>query len=373
MTPTYLTAPDGTRFRDLNGNGVMDPYEDPRLSADERAADLVARMSLEEKCGLMFQTVIEVGRTASCWRRRAHLEVADDHGRAGQAPVALQRARHPLRPAGGGLEQQPPGPGRADPARGAVTVSTDPRHAFVENTGVGFAAGPFSQWPEGLGLAAIDDVETVRRFADVARQEYRAVGIRAALHPQIDLATEPRWGGRPDPRAGCRAGRRVHRRLSQGFQGDALGPDSVACTTKHFPGGGPQKDGEDALPYGREQVYPGGMFEYHLEPFREAIRRGTAAMMPYYGMPIGLERNGVPIERSASATTGRSSRTSSAASSASTGSSSPTGSWSTTTTSATRCCRRARGASRSCRRASACSRSWMPGPTSSAARSASTC
>jgi beta-glucosidase len=38
------------------------------------------------------------------------------------------------------------------------------------------------------------------------------------------------------------------------------------------------------------------MFEYHLEPFREAIRRGTAAMMPYYGMPIGLERNGVPIE-----------------------------------------------------------------------------
>ncbi|MFM9726464.1 glycoside hydrolase family 3 protein, partial [Streptomyces scabiei] len=53
----------------------------------------------------------------------------------------------------------------------------------------------------------------------------------------------------------------------QGFQGDELGPDSVACTTKHFPGGGPQKDGEDAhFPYGREQVYPGGMFEYHLEP-----------------------------------------------------------------------------------------------------------
>ncbi|MFM9785493.1 glycoside hydrolase family 3 protein, partial [Streptomyces scabiei] len=48
-----------------------------------------------------------------------------------------------------------------------VTISTDPRHAFVENTGVGFAAGPFSQWPEGLGLAVIDDVETVRRFAEV--------------------------------------------------------------------------------------------------------------------------------------------------------------------------------------------------------------
>jgi beta-glucosidase len=179
-----------------------------------------------------------------------------------------------------------------------VTISTDPRHAFVENTGVAFSAGPFSQWPEGLGLAAIDDVETVRAFADIARQEYVAVGIRAALHPQIDLATEPRWG-----RQAQTLGQDAHRVAEftaaylQGFQGERLGPGSVACTTKHFPGGGPQKDGEDAhFPYGREQVYPGGMFEYHLEPFREAIRRGTAGMMPYYGMPVGLERGGEPIE-----------------------------------------------------------------------------
>ncbi|KXC05279.1 glycoside hydrolase family 3 protein [Microbacterium hominis] len=299
MTPTYLTAPDGTRFRDLNGNGVMDPYEDPRLSADERAADLVARMSLEEKCGLMFQTVIEVGEEG---------ELLEAPGRISKSPTTtVVRGKHlshfnvhAIRSArqaavwNNNLQAL----AAQTPHGVPVTVSTDPRHAFVENTGVGFAAGPFSQWPEGLGLAAIDDVETVRRFADVARQEYRAVGIRAALHPQIDLATEPRWG-RQAQTLGQDAGRVAEFTAAylQGFQGDALGPDSVACTTKHFPGGGPQKDGEDAhFPYGREQVYPGGMFEYHLEPFREAIRRGTAAMMPYYGMPIGLERNGVPIE-----------------------------------------------------------------------------
>lgn len=299
MSATFSTAPDGTRYRDLNGNGVMDPYEDPRLTPEERAEDLLGRLSLEEKCGLMFQTVIEVGEDG---------ELLEQPGRISKSPTttvvrdkhmnhfnvhAIRTARQAAtwNNALQALAEQTP---HGIP----VTISTDPRHAFVENTGVAFSAGPFSQWPEGLGLAAIDDVETVRAFADIARQEYVAVGIRAALHPQIDLATEPRWG-RQAQTLGQDAQRVAEFTAAylQGFQGDQLGPDSVACTTKHFPGGGPQKDGEDAhFPYGREQVYPGGMFDYHLEPFREAIRRGTAGMMPYYGMPVGLERGGEPIE-----------------------------------------------------------------------------
>lgn len=59
---------------------------------------------------------------------------------------------------------------------------------------------------------------------------------------------------------------------------------------KHFPGGGPQKDGEDPhFPYGREQIYPGGLFDLHLEPFKAAIDAGVAQLMPYYGMPVGLD------------------------------------------------------------------------------------
>ena len=74
-------------------------------------------------------------------------------------------------------------------------------------------------------------------------------------------------------------------------------PDSVATMAKHFPGGGPQLDGEDPhFPYGREQVYPGGRFDDHLVPFRRAIEAGTSALMPYYGMPIGLELDGEAIE-----------------------------------------------------------------------------
>ena len=179
-----------------------------------------------------------------------------------------------------------------------VTVSTDPRHAFVENAGASFAAASFSQWPEPLGLAALRDAALVGRFADIARQEYVAVGIRAALHPTLDLATEPRWarqsstfGQDPDLVA------ELALAYLHGFQQDSLGPGSVACTCKHFPGGGPQKEGEDAhFPYGREQVYPGGRFADHLRPFLGVLEAGTAAVMPYYGMPVGLVLDGEPVE-----------------------------------------------------------------------------
>jgi beta-glucosidase len=60
--------------------------------------------------------------------------------------------------------------------------------------------------------------------------------------------------------------------------------------TKHFPGGGPQRDGEDPhFPYGKDQIYPGGMFEYHLRVFEAAFAAGTAQIMPYYGRPVGTE------------------------------------------------------------------------------------
>jgi beta-glucosidase len=170
-----------------------------------------------------------------------------------------------------------------------ITISSDPRHAFSQNPLANLTAGSFSQFPEPTGLAATRDVELVQKFGDIARQEYLAVGIRLALHPMVDLATEPRW---------CRSngtfGEDVELTSAmtavyiRGFQGETLGKDSVACMTKHFPGGGPQKDGEDAhFKYGREQVYPGNNFDHHLKPFEAAFQAGTSQIMPYYGMPVG--------------------------------------------------------------------------------------
>jgi beta-glucosidase-like glycosyl hydrolase len=299
MEPARLTSADGVEYRDLNRNGRMDPFEDPRLPVEQRVADLLGRMSLEEKVGLMFHTVIEAGADGTVKESpgdisksptsevvlRKHLthfnvHVLDDARMAARWHNALQAI----------AQQSPHGI--------PVTISTDPRHAFIENAGASFAAKAFSQWPEALGLAALRDPGLVERFADIARQEYVAVGIRMALHPTLDLATEPRWARQSgtfgqDPDLVTELGVAYLR----GFQGEGLGAHGVACVSKHFPGGGPQKDGEDAhFPYGREQVYPGGRFADHLEPFPAAIAAGTAAVMPYYGMPVGLEVGGERIE-----------------------------------------------------------------------------
>ncbi len=266
------------------------PWLDASLPVDERVQLLLDAMTIEEKAGLFFHTMIGIGdpeqkneifgtpsaREFLDEKRMTHFNLLGA-APTGREIAAWQNAVQRL---------------AASTRLGIpVTLSSDPRHSFSENPGASILAGPFSQWPETLGLAATRDAELVERFADVARQEYTAVGLRVALHPQIDLATEPRWARQTatfgeDAALSGELGAAYIR----GFQGESFGPGSVSTMTKHFPGGGPQKDGEDPhFAYGREQVYPGGEFELHLKPFEDALAAGTRQMMPYYGMPVGTE------------------------------------------------------------------------------------
>ena len=283
---------DGRRVRDLNGNGQLDPYEDPRVPVEERVDDLLTRMTLEEKAGLMFHPAIMIGPEGEL------LDGPTPFGSAGTTSLVAERHLNHFNlyvtpDARRTAEWHNRMQHLAESTRLGipVTISTDPRHAFDENPATSWAAGSFSQWPEPIGLAATGDEELVRRFGEIARQEYRAVGMHVALHPMADVATEPRWAriagtfGEDFEQAG-----RLTAAYIRGFQGDELGPASVACMTKHFPGGGPQADGEDPhFPYGKDQVYPGGRFEDHLRPFESAFAAGTAQIMPYYGRPIGTD------------------------------------------------------------------------------------
>ncbi|MGW1783658.1 glycoside hydrolase family 3 protein [Streptomyces sp. NPDC002143] len=269
----------------------MHPYQDPSRAVTERVADLLSRMTLEEKAGVLFHTAIgigafpaPVGRTAEDMMARSLMSHFNLLG-SGTAREMAELHNH--------LQEL-----AADTRLGIpVTLSTDPRHSFTDNPGTAMMAGPFSQWPEALGLAAIGDTDLVRRYADTVRREYLAVGLRVALHPQIDLATEPRWArisGTFGEDADLTS--RLAAAYIEGLRGpgDGLGPDSVAAMVKHFPGGGPQKDGEDPhFAYGKEQVYPGGFFDYHLKPFAAAVAAGATQVMPYYGMPIGTEHDEV--------------------------------------------------------------------------------
>jgi beta-glucosidase len=267
------------------------PWLDAGLPVSERVELILAQMTVAEKAGLFFHTMIAMGPDGalSDGAPAFGLPSTDEYlsvrhmthfNLLGSAPSAGEIARWHNR-----LQEAAAATRLGIP----VTVSTDPRHSFTENPGTSFLAGPFSEWPDALGLAAIGDEDLVRRFGDIARQEYTAVGIRAALHPQVDLATEPRWArqlqtfGEDADLSG-----RLGAAYIRGFQGETFGAGSVSTMVKHFPGGGPQQDGEDPhFAYGREQVYPGGMFELHLQPFAAAFAAGVRQVMPYYGMPIG--------------------------------------------------------------------------------------
>jgi beta-glucosidase len=263
------------------------PYQDSSLSVSQRVEDLLARMTLADKAGLMYQPPIQVSENlaeglAGAPSTRDLLERRITHGNV----VATRSARE-MAEWHNHLQRETQAIGLGIP----FTISSDPRHAFTDNPATALMAGPFSQWPEFLGFGAIDDAELTRRFGDFVRKEYLAVGIRGALHPQIDLATEPRWSrgigtfGQNSDVVG-----RLGVAYMLGLRGDEQGPQSVAAMAKHFPGGGPQLDGEDPhFSYGREQVYPGGRFDLHLQPFRDLIDAGVSQIMPYYGMPVGTE------------------------------------------------------------------------------------
>ena len=266
------------------------PYQDPTLASAARAHDLVSRMTLEDKAGTMFMSIVSVGpldqpatmfglpslTSLTINHRLNHLYVIGNADDSRAFAEWLNSAQDLALRSGLGIP---------------ITFATDPRHGFVDNPAASALSSMFSLWPESIGLAALRSPEVVERFADIVRQEYVAVGLRSALHPQIDVATEPRWA-----RAGATFGEdaaltaELAAAYVRGLQGERLGSSSVSAMAKHFPGGGPQKDGEDPhFTYGKEQVYPGGNFMYHLEPFVAAIEAGVAQMMPYYGMPVGTE------------------------------------------------------------------------------------
>lgn len=278
-------------FRDLNKNGVLDPYEDQRLPIEVRVEDLLSQMTLEEKAGLMFHTMIPVGENGTL------VEGMSEIGPFSTATLLNQKINHfnvfatPTPRVLALWHNQLQGAAENTRLGIPVTISSDPRHAFSQNMATQLAAGQFSQWPEQTGLAATRDADLVAEFGNIARQEYLAVGIRVALHPMADLGTEPRWArinGTFGEDAALSA--RLIAAYIQGFQGQQLDSSSVACMTKHFPGGGPQKDGEDPHFFtGKEQVYPGNNFDYHLIPFEAAFAAGTSQIMPYYGMPVGTK------------------------------------------------------------------------------------
>lgn len=312
----------GNKFKDLNKNGKLDKYEDWRLSVDERAKDLASKMTIEQIAGLMLYSGHQSvpapadGFRAGKYNGKLYKESgANAWDLTDQQKKFLKEdnLRHVLVTTvespevaakwSNNIQAYIEGLGLGIPANN----STDPRHSATVtaefNEGAG---GQISLWPDGLAMGATFDPELVKKFGNIAAQEYRALGISTALSPQIDLGTEPRWyriayvfSESPELTADMARG------YIDGFQTtvgnkNGWGNKSVNAMVKHWPGGGPEEGGRDAhWAMGKFAVYPGNNFQNHVKPFTEGAfklnggTKETAAVMPYYTISFNQDtKNG---------------------------------------------------------------------------------
>ncbi len=321
---------DGLFFKDSEGTGELLPYEDWRLSPEDRAKDLAKRLSIEEIAGLMMYSAHQIvpadreGWFGATYNGGKNFEesgaqpydltdqqkkfLTEDHVRYvlamvlknGEIAAKWNNEMQAL------CEEMP----HSIP----VNISTDPRH------GAGSASAEFkteakgtSKWPLGLGLAATFSPELVKKFARIAANEYRALGITTELGPQIDLGTEPRWMRVADTWGqSSELVKDYAKAYCEGLQTDPEADDdsgwgsrSVAAMVKHWPGGGPCESGRDAhYGFGKFAVYPGDNFEEHLKPFLEGAFKldgGTkeaSAVMPYYTISHGIDPSGKNVGNS---------------------------------------------------------------------------
>lgn len=302
---------DGKAFKSFDGNDQLLPYEDWRLPTEERARDLASRLSIDEIAGLMlYSPQVKLPMPNDTYNGVAFAESgknADDLSDGHIRCLLDDNVRHLL-------VSTFPTPEIAAKWNNKVQAlieghthgipannSSDPRHsAFSDAEFSPGNGGNISLWSNMLGLAATFDPETVKEFAQIASEEYRALGIATALSPQADLGTDPRWYRYsstfgPEPRLVTD----LTRAYCDGFQtsdekdevekGSGWGRKSVNTMVKHWPGGGSGEGGRDAhYGNGKFAVYPGNCFPLHKQPFLKGAfqlegKTGKAsAVMPYY-------------------------------------------------------------------------------------------
>ena len=315
-----LIEQDGKQFKDLNRNGKLDGYEDWRLPYDQRAKDLLSKMSVEQKVGFMLISSTRLKNDWSFEAAKTKEPITSEFNEEDLVqsinmftrkplPIALTMAagttkgvthyhlRHFILRANTSARITAEWANRlqalceSDGLGIPAIIASNPRNHITKDASIGLSVGTttFSTWPGELGLSATRDLNLVRTFAETARQEWAAVGLRKGYMYMADLATEPRWQ-RVEGTFGENAewAAKMMYEVVLGFQGEKLSSTSVALTTKHFPGGGAGVGGQDPhFDWGKYEHFPGGMFQNNLIPFKAAIKAGTSSIMPYYSIPKG--------------------------------------------------------------------------------------
>jgi beta-glucosidase len=248
-------------WNDLDKNGVRDPYEDPAAPVEARVADLLGRMTLDEKIGQMLQR---------------HMENDSERTEAGRL-------------AAGGLGSflgAAPTPGRRN--RLQREAVEDSRLGIPLIFGFDTIHGLRTVFPIPLGLSAAWDPALLQRVEAFAAAESAAAGIDWVFAPMVDVARDPRWGRMAE---GFGEDPWLASQLTvaavRGFQGDDYGrPDRVAACLKHFVGYGAAEGGRD---YNTTEIGLPTLRNVYLPPYRAGVAAGAATVMSAFNL-----LNGVP-------------------------------------------------------------------------------
>ena len=289
-----MTTKPATRNRGKS----LPPYKDRTLPAAKRVADLLARMTLEEKAAQML----------CVWQKKAEM-LLDTAGN-----FDLQRAKAAFKK-GRGLGQvgrpsdagAPPGePWKGQTARGMAELTNAIQKFFLEHSRLGIpvifheeclhghAARDATSFCQPIGLGATFNPELVEALYTMTALEARVRGTHQALTPVVDVARDPRWGRveetyGEDPYLNAQLGMAAVR----GFQGDRSFKDKkrVIATLKHFAAHGEPESGTNCAPVNvSERV----LRETFLNPFKSAIQQaGAISVMASYN-----EIDGVPSHAS---------------------------------------------------------------------------
>ena len=271
---------DGYQFKDLNDNGELDPYEDWRLPAEERAENLLSMMDASQKAAQMVHLTLVTKKDswfskdnvgfALVYEYIFDMEEADEEDDEEEGENAVQVTGSAMNAAVKTNEIQELSESSELGIPVIFSMDTEAGAAFVKDA---------TYLPDEINQGAAGDVELVTRLNEVLKEELKAVGVRMALSPDADLITDPRWGRNQECYSeDVETVETMIAAAVKALQGEnGLDENSVMATVKHFPGAGAQTNGVDGSPLTISE----DSIDLHLAGFRAAIDAGVAAVMPY--------------------------------------------------------------------------------------------
>ena len=263
----------------VKADNSLPAYKNSALPTEQRVADLLRRMTLEEKIAQLCAAA-------------EPKNITDTNGVFDEAKVRLVF--------GNGLGEFA---SLTKPISEEVALRNAVQKFILENTRLGIPiifhgeachgvlAPEANSFPVPIGIACTWDEDLVERIYTTVGAEMRARGMQQALAPILDICRDPRWGRTDetlgeDPFLNGRLGIAMVRGL-QGRDPEHIGAGHVAATLKHLTGHGQPEAGVNRAPahLGRRELY-----ESHLVPFAMVIAAAhPAAVMPSYN-----EIDGVP-------------------------------------------------------------------------------